>query len=120
MAAPVLQALPQSLVLLRPKAVGTKIPGGTPQGLSEAFPCTGRMENQLPCWCSYWMEEEIWDRFLVSSRSFPQLPKSNHPVLGLLALLLSWFPKEQPSARALGVQGAGRSLSRGCPLQDQC
>lgn len=31
----------------------------------------------------------------------------------VLGLLLSWFPKEQPGARALGVQEAGRSLSHG-------
>lgn len=125
MAAPVLQALPQPLVLLRRKAIGTKTPGGTPQGLSEVSPCTGSVENQLPCGYRHWMEEEVkvWDRFPVSSRSFLQLHKSTHPVLGLLALLLSWFPKEQPAARALAVQGAGRSLSCGecgCSLQDQC
>lgn len=101
-----------------------KTPGGTPQGLSEAFPCTGSVESQLPRQCRYWMEkEEVLDRFPVSSQSFLQLHKSSHPVVGLLTLLLNWSPKEQSAARSLGVQGAGRSLSHGecgCSHQDQC
>lgn len=93
--APVLQALPQPLVLLRPKAIGTKIPGGTPQlhrGFLRCFLALVVWRTNLYVGTDIGWRRRRSEIDLPFPTAFSTLQKSSHPVLGLLALLLSWFP----------------------------